>query len=45
MNDPDYFLPAAAALRLGVSELEIHAAIDRGTLRTVLYRGEVRMPQ
>lgn len=41
---PGLFLPAAAASRAGVSELEIHAAIDRGELRTVIYRGEVRVP-
>ncbi|MBO1741465.1 hypothetical protein [Leifsonia sp. TF02-11] len=44
MDDPDFFLPAAAASRAGVPELEIHAAIDRGELRTVVYRGEIRIP-
>ncbi|WP_285113766.1 hypothetical protein [Leifsonia sp. fls2-241-R2A-40a] len=44
MDDPDYFLPAAAALRAGIPELEIHAAIDRGHLRAVVYRGEIRIP-
>lgn len=44
MDDPDFFLPAAAALRAGVPELRIHAAIRNGEVRTVLYRGEVRIP-
>jgi hypothetical protein len=44
MDDPDFFLPAAAALRAGVPELRIHAAIRLGEVRTVLYRGQVRIP-
>lgn len=44
MDDPDFFLPAAAALRAGVPELRIHAAIRNGEMRTVLYRGQVRIP-
>ncbi|MEN0084690.1 MAG: hypothetical protein AAGC66_07970 [Leifsonia sp.] len=44
MDDPDFLLPAAAALRAGVPELRIHAAIRSGEVRTVLYRGEVRIP-
>lgn len=44
MDDPDFFLPAAAALRAGVPELRIHAAIRNGEVRSVLYRGEVRIP-
>lgn len=44
VQDPDYFLPAAAASRAGVSELAIHQAIERGELRTVIYKGDVRVP-
>ncbi|MGH1547990.1 hypothetical protein ACRAWB_01945 [Leifsonia poae] len=44
MQDPDYFLPVAAALKAGISEVEIHAAINRGELRAVVYRGDVRIP-
>lgn len=44
VKDPDYFLPAAAASHAGVAELVIHRAIDRGGLRTVIYKGEVRIP-
>lgn len=44
VEDPDFFLPAVAALDLGIPELEIHHAIRDGELRTVVYRGEVRIP-
>lgn len=44
MQDSDYLLPAAAALRAGISELAIHQAIEGGDLRTVTYKGAVRIP-
>ena len=44
MEDADYFLPAAAALHAGVSEVLIHQAIERGELRTVMFKGHLRIP-
>jgi len=45
VKNPDFFLPAAAALHAGVSELEIHEAIADGSLRSVVFGGEVRIPK
>ncbi|MFF9563913.1 hypothetical protein ACF1AJ_11235 [Leifsonia sp. NPDC014704] len=44
MDDSSFLLPAAVAARSQVSELEVHEAIASGELRTVFYRGDVRIP-
>ncbi|WP_018189490.1 MULTISPECIES: excisionase family DNA-binding protein [unclassified Leifsonia] len=43
MDERDWLLPQVAAERLGVPELKVHRLIADGTLRTVFFRGAVRV--
>jgi len=43
VDDPTFLLPAVAASRIGIGELQVHELIAAGGLRTVFYRGAVRI--
>lgn len=43
MDDPTFLLPEVAASRIGIGELQVHELIAAGGLRTVFYRGAVRI--
>jgi excisionase family DNA binding protein len=43
VDDPTFLLPEVAASRIGIGELQVHELIAAGGLRTVFYRGAVRI--
>lgn len=44
MDEPVLLLPQKAAAYLGISELAVHRLIAAGKIRTVFFRGVVRLP-
>ncbi|WP_374008387.1 hypothetical protein [Leifsonia sp. LS-T14] len=44
MDEPDQLLPQKAAMYLGIPELALHQLIAEGKIRTVFFRGVVRVP-
>ena len=44
MDEPERLLPQMAAAYLGIPELAVHQLIAEGELRTVFFRGVVRVP-